>query len=575
MNKLPSETILVFVSANQEQHKALPFARRGKSIFPPIPGAMKNSHLLALFVLVFVVSTLMTNFAFHSMGWDRLDEPGINTLSIQSAKNGFRVGMNYETGKGHGLVGIKSVVNPATEQKQTGESSPGSSSVRPIELLLPQEDIEWIRRRNQSYFDFYLDKNVKRNRDRRWNQMSRDPKKHDINETTGFTNYDEDREKVWMDFLIAGHPKTGTTTLVANLAKVAPMKVKDFCASKPATILHYVIDAWPQKFPEIMDGPNKYVSDKSLMMVGSKCPQFIGDPELLSRFTISHPRMKLIVGIRHPVEWFNSFIRMGHTEDLYKKMKICPHYKNIDPISGIPGGIASNAARNKDQHEICIAECRCGIPICFHRSRLHIGLARIGKTGLSSDERKLLAPKDPDGGENLFDAQAKNPVFVYDQSQMKEDSYWDELAGFLGLNYIPNEHYHSSKGSEKNVTLCIPFYDEFRSKIMEHSYNMSVWLEDYFLPLGLDPNRPDVVIANTKTFQEIIQTYKRDPCGRLVRNELDGTYVLDSSFLVGTNRSTFEKHAHEAIPCRGKFPKRKEEDGTEGQKNLKKRGKRG
>ena len=507
---------------------------------------IKFSHLIVLFGVVFVISTFSTNIAFHKFGFNDHEEIRLGVSSIASARKSFQLTSNK---KNH---------NDRLLDAEEEELLPGG--IRPIKLLLPPEQIEWIRRRNQTYFDVYKKFQVQSRREYLYNQAQSDPFKHQINATTGFTNYDEDRDKPWMDFLIAGHPKTGTTTLVANLAKVAPMKVKDFCAPKPSTILHFVMDAWPSRFPEIMDGPNQYLPDKSLMLVGSKCPQFIGNPELLSRFTVSHPRMKLIVGIRHPVEWLNSFIRMGHQGNLYRYMTICPHFRTIDPISGLPGGMSSQAAQNDPDFEKCINECRCGLPICFHRSRLHIGLARVGKTDLTPQERNLLAPGDPDGGENLFNSRAKNPIFVYDQTQMKEDSYWDELAAFLGLNYIPNEHYHSSHGQKSNSTLCSPFYDEFRSHMMEHSYNMSVWLEDYFLPLGLDPNRPDVVIANTTSFRELIQTYKSDPCQRLVRNDTNGRYQLDPPLLVGTDQTTFELHAQDVKQCKGKFPKPKDEN---------------
>mmetsp|Transcript_18490 Transcript_18490/g.45796 ORF Transcript_18490/g.45796 Transcript_18490/m.45796 type:complete len:552 (-) Transcript_18490:311-1966(-) len=514
----------------------------------------KNSHLLSLFGIAICVSTLVTNVAFHKLGWDRYSD--IQSMSIASAKTIFELPSDDEV-KQSAILGVKTVREPEKASQEIAKLS--SEKVRPIELILSQEEIDWIRQRNQSYFELYLRSDETAQRDHRWQEANRDPNKHKINATTGYTNYDEDREKVWMDFLIAGHPKTGTTTLVANLAKVAPMKVKDFCAPKPSTIMRYVMDKWRVKFPEIMDGPNQYVPDKRNWLVGSKCPQFIGSPELLSRYTVAHPRMKLIVGIRHPIEWFNSFIKMGHRGNLYKTTKICPHFENIDPISGIPGGIGTDQPKSRELMEVCINECRCGIPICLHRARLHIGLARIGKTPLSSEERNLLAPEDPDGGQQLFDAKVKNPIFLYDQTQMKEDSYWDELAGFLGLNYIPNEHYHGSKGAQSNVTLCTPFYDEFRSRIMAHSYNMSVWLEDYLLPLGLDMSRPDVVIANATSFRELIQTYKMDPCGRLVRSESDGNYVLDPS-LLSVNQTTFELHSHVATPCNSKFPKVKEEE---------------
>jgi hypothetical protein len=552
---------------------------------------MKNSHMIAYFAAAFLGSVLWTNVSFHKsvvLGNNgNSNNVDLVRHSIASSKKSFSVSNTKNKKAPNQTPGS----DKAADKADVANVSPGANeTVQQIELILPQEEIDWIRRRNKTYWDVYLGRGERDKRNKRWNMAIHDPNRHDINETTGFRNYNEDTEGPWMDFLITGHPKTGTTTLVANLAKVAPMKVKDFCTPTPAGLLHYLFDAWPRKYPEIMDGPNQYVSDSSLHMVGSKCPQFIGNPELVSRYTQAHPRMKLIVGIRHPVEWIGSFLRMASAQrNLYKYMKMCPHYESIDPLSGIPGVVSSERSRSMEVHERCINECRCGSPICFHRSRLHLGLARIGKTALSSMERELLAPGDPDGGENLFDAHAQNPIFVYDQSQMKDDSYWDELASFLGLSYIPNVHYHSSHGGHSNFTVCTPFLDEFRSKMMEHSYNMSVWLEDYLLPLGEDPTRTDVVIANTTSFREIIQTYKDDPCERLVRNYKDGTYVLDphlGGVIIGATTAlepptnNFEIHSSEFKACKAIYPennkkaqeiKDNDADGKNDQKKEKRR----
>eukprot|EP00536_Pseudo-nitzschia_multiseries_P012477 jgi/Psemu1/32202/gm1.32202_g len=433
----------------------------------------------------------------------------------------------------------KPTTDYATEQRKTitaetkGDPSIAvaqykNETVEQIHLLLPPSEIEWIRKRTKRFNDFYNTDRETRNRYRQEAKAANDPERYDYNATTGFTKYQMDKEGPWLDFIIAGHPKTGTTTLVANLANIAPMKVKDFCISSMHGLLKYTYNKWPEKFPEIMEKPDQYIPDRTLQLKGSKCPRFISDASLILEFSYAYPRTKLIIGIRHPILWLTSFINMGPVGDLYTRMTICPYYHDINPITGF-----ADRARNSGadpSKEICVGECRCGLPVCFHRARLHLPLARVGKTPLSTkEERDLLSPGDPDGGENLFNGKLRNPIFVYDQTQMKEDSYWDELADFLGVSHIPNAHYHAAHGKGTNKTICTKYYDEYRSKLMAHSYNMSVWLEEYFLPVAVDPNRPDVVVANPESLRAAIETYKHDPCSRLVRRESDGEYILDPS----------------------------------------------
>lgn len=184
------------------------------------------------------------------------------------------------------------------------------------------------------------------------------------------------------------------------------------------------------------------------------------------------------------------------------------------------------------------------------------------------DELELLAPDDPDGGQQLLYGNITNPVFLYEQSQMNitamesdgaservgRTDYWDALAQFIGVSYIPNEHYHAAHGDAHQKTLCTDYYDEFRSKLMEHSYNISVWLEDYLLPVAVNPSRPDLVIPNPEDFRRIIQTYKEDPCQRLVRDATSGEYLLKPTLDVGFGPGRMQRiigTEKQVEPCTG------------------------
>mmetsp|Transcript_19803 Transcript_19803/g.42966 ORF Transcript_19803/g.42966 Transcript_19803/m.42966 type:complete len:588 (-) Transcript_19803:2731-4494(-) len=565
---------------------------------------MKHSCLLLIIGVIFVAATLLVNIIFMSLTYNESNDinetlaqffsvPKPPRSSSRKKKNN-RSASYMETnndapekqlliekyGKEKVMRRNKNIIKrtqnrerawkgrtepKAVEAKEEKDNTVGgykNETIEQIHLVLPPNEIEWIRKRNQLYHEVYNTHEAGDLRRKLDAKAARDPERFDYNETTGFTKYQMDKEGPWLDFLIAGHPKTGTTTLVANLANIAPMKVKDFCVATMPTLLSYINIKWPKQYPEIQDQPDKYIPDRKLQMRGAKCPRFLADASQLLGYGYAYPRTKLIIGMRHPVLWFTSFINMGNVGDLYSRMKICPHYHNIDPITGIPTDVRKDDGEAKS--EICLGECRCGIPVCFHRARLHLPLARVGKTPLfSKEERDLLSPGDPDGGENLFNGKLRNPIFVYEQTQMKEDTYWDEVAGFLGLSHIPNAHYKSAHGKGHNKTLCIEYYDEFRAQMMAHSYNVSVWLEEYFLPVGLDPNRPDVVIANPESFRTIIETYKHDPCKRLIRRESDGEYILDPGLGEvqddGVTPAVLVKYSTKVKACRASYPLTPEE----------------
>jgi hypothetical protein len=159
-----------------------------------------------------------------------------------------------------------------------------------------------------------------------------------------------------------------------------------------------------------------------------------------------------------------------------------------------------------------------------------LALARLGKTALTTEERQWLAPNDSDGGDAFISYNITNWIFLYDQTQLRQgESLWIELAKYLGVSHIPHARFKGSVGRGKNYTLCDSTYDDFRAKMMPYSYELSVWLQKFFLPIARDASRADVFVADVDNFTAIIKNYALDPCQRLIRMD-NGTYILNASF---------------------------------------------
>jgi hypothetical protein len=353
-----------------------------------------------------------------------------------------------------------------------------------------------------------------------------------------------------------GNPKCGTTTLIANLQRIAPIRAIDFCVGVTQTLRNSYIE-WPSnpKYTKEVITNMGGNSTHNNWLRGSKCPRFLNQNFLLG-FSALLPKTKLIIGIRHPIDWYTSFWNMngGNAQNPKSNMEniqICPC--PVDPQTGIRPKKCPLIKGH--ENELCWGECRCGSTLCLHRSRLHLPLARLGKTSLSKEERQWLAPDDDDGGINLFNANITNPIFLYDLKQMKNDDYWNDLASFLGVSHIPNEEYRGSHGlrdrdKQQQRDLCGNEHDYFRSLIMKYSYELSMWLQLYFIPQtttaasNSNSNRnSDVTIAggggnsniNVTNFINIVESYKYDPCQRLIRRDSDGIYVLKEQLRSSVN----------------------------------------
>ncbi|KAL7563196.1 hypothetical protein ACA910_014471 [Epithemia clementina (nom. ined.)] len=320
-----------------------------------------------------------------------------------------------------------------------------------------------------------------------------------------------DKNGLVLDFAIAGFPKCGTTTVEANLGQIAPLPISDVCTPVHQTV-YYAYHNWPRQFG----------NQSQNILRGTKCPAFI-DGDWLLEWNKHLPRTRLIVGIRHPVLWFQSFWNMQAGNKLTGSAGNDP-YKLTKPCDKAVG---KGGCRN---------DCPGRQLFCTQRASFHLPLARLGKTLLTAEERQLLSAKTyPNrGGMNLENHNISNPIFVYELTELNSDYVWDEMAKYLQFpGRIPHDKYESSHGIHKEFELnfCDAIFDNLRAMMMPDSYDLSTWLQNYFIPLARDPNRRDVVIPNPDRFNELVEAYKFDPCKRLVRLE-NGTFVLGTNISI-------------------------------------------
>ena len=321
---------------------------------------------------------------------------------------------------------------------------------------------------------------------------------------TGPLRKDADANGTILDFVIAGFAKCGTTSMESNLGYITPIPLEsDVCTPVHQTV-YYSHMNWPKKYQE---------AGKEKLLRGTKCPAFI-QGDWLKEWSIHLPRTKVIVGIRHPVLWFQSFWNMQAANHLlgfagndpYKVTKPCPNTHG----RGCRNGCPSNQL------------------VCMHRGRFHNELAKLGKTRLTAEERELLGPEDPDGGSKLKNNKIRNDIFLYEQKMMKEDYMWDDLSNLLGLNEtVRHDRTVTSHGKSRGleINFCDDKYDNFRAMMMPISYNVSVWLQEFFLPLAKNESRTDVTIPRPNEFAKMVEEYKFDPCKKLTRLG-NGTYAL-------------------------------------------------
>ena len=315
-------------------------------------------------------------------------------------------------------------------------------------------------------------------------------------------NIDADKDGMVLDFAVIGYPKCGTTTMIANLGNIAPIPAADICTPVYKTVW-YAYKNWP----------GEYGQEK--LMRGVKCPSIIDGfsvgPPILKDFSKYLPRTRLIVGIRHPVLWYQSFYNMQAGND--------PTLPAADSTDLTVGCNNRNCGKGY---------CQIGKLFCLNRARFHLGLAELGKTPLDKVERELIPPELKVSDGNMI----RNKIFLYDMEQLgdknttRKERLWSDLGDFIGYpDTIPHDKYKSSHGIEganaKNarINICDKRYDPIRAQLLVHGRQMSQWICPYFVKQG-----KDVYVSSQDYLCQLVEKYAEDPCGKLVRMD-NGTYM--------------------------------------------------
>ena len=292
----------------------------------------------------------------------------------------------------------------------------------------------------------------------------------------------------------AGFPKCGTTGLIKTLQKITPYPGGDKCMKIRSTIkMSY------KKWKNINGFTNQ------TFLRGTKCPRALESSFMM--FNKYIPKTKLIVGMRHPVLWFQSFYNM--------QMGNFPKpYANVSRFDTLP---SSQDGRKRNKFG-CI---KSQTLFCVARAEFHLAIAKLGKTDLKEEnELKLLYSVDEyknNQQNNSTTVRSRNPILLFELNQPKEKYFYDDLSKYLqvntkqilpnGINDIGFVTNSTASKLKKNITekelkkmslrkfdICSVDRDPLRKLLMPISYNLYQWLMKYFIPASKIRN--DISISN-------------------------------------------------------------------------------
>jgi hypothetical protein len=224
---------------------------------------------------------------------------------------------------------------------------------------------------------------------------------------------------------------------------------------------------------------------------GTKCPQDLESSGMaLPAYNRFFPKTNFIVGIRHPILWFESFYNF-RVNNLYNHFRMPP----ADELIGHCG------PRNRG--------------VCTSRGNFHIFLRNLGKTNTTDpDESRYIAK-----GLRRFECviPSKRRIFLYEISQLSDKNETrstairDDLQQFLGLRepiapfiwFKPGKNHtreELKRVDKKKIDICDDKFAKLRSTLMEQSVNASKWIREYFV------GAEDVVVSSKEHFSDVLLT---------------------------------------------------------------------
>jgi hypothetical protein len=278
-----------------------------------------------------------------------------------------------------------------------------------------------------------------------------------------------------LDFAIVGHPKTATTFTMKWLAS------------------HHEIQMYDHEINSLRRGkPAELVSQLYALPAGSKykrgykAPSDIFSIEALNSIAAYWPDCKLVVGLRHPVTWFESIynyrVRKGST---------------MPPADSLIG-MCSKGSQG----------------VCTDNANFHNHLNLLRKTNQTTpEEKKLLTPLPS----RVPFRPLHNQVFLYERSQLGDEDearsykYRRDFGNFLGLKHDELPTIVNKEGTKNHkfvLDICEDRYRPLRRALMDIAKPASEWIRTYFM------QSPEVVVSSPEFFNELLLEWMEDPCDK-------------------------------------------------------------
>lgn len=314
--------------------------------------------------------------------------------------------------------------------------------------------------------------------------------------------------KQTLDFLVAGFPKCGTTSILFALHNHPDviMDDKEYChIARPLQqddvnwnrLNRYLTDLKDDRLKELGESTTDTSKIKPRKL-GIKCPEALKNFKSIHRLSQHSPESKWVIGLRHPVWFVQSF----YNYRVHESHVGAPTPEQSTEIPTLQQLWQNSSVVFRD--------------LTRDSARFDLFLSQLGKASL--DMKQLNAFVDH-GMLAVKPNRLKIFLYVMDQIEdtdsTRKRSFQSNLLNFLDLdpNRLPQDFGHANmnkatgkSGYPETIDICSSSFVDIRTLLVEQGAQAARWILDDFLA------SPDVQVANLQHFQESLQKWSEDPC---------------------------------------------------------------
>lgn len=315
--------------------------------------------------------------------------------------------------------------------------------------------------------------------------LSRDSWRKYLSQSTSSTSTKTRSSEI--DFFVAGFPKCGTTSLLKTLMaheEVIMPKHEQCIINKERYSVEEAFNIVVSEIDKIDTG----LMERKRVR-GGKCPMFIWNSDRIETLARSFGAQKIVVGVRHPILFFQSFYNYRVTEfHQNAKLKQNGELRSPPPPESLIG--------QQNQWE----------DVSTFSAQYEKALKSFIPSGDSSVKFFIYAAEQLEGG--------ASPIFR------------NNLKDFLGLERPIKAIGHSNKNHALErklpfvIDICNENYSGLRALLTKNAIDTSRFLLDGFV------HERNVDVGDIQQFRALVESWSEDPC--LVEADEEANTVMTS-----------------------------------------------